>query len=110
MRESIGDCCVGSFERGGVPEQQVVAVGLVEQGVDLEDQLTDIRVLRKSPLPLSGADVGLEQFVPAGEHSAHAVSDRPGAGVPLGGGGREEAAAREDAAFDVGQVALAQLL
>jgi hypothetical protein len=30
-----------SAQRGGVAEQQVVAVGLVQQGVELEDQLTD---------------------------------------------------------------------
>jgi hypothetical protein len=42
--------------------------------------------------------------------AAHTISDRPWAGVPLGGGGGKEAAAGEDAALDVGQVALAELL
>ena len=64
----------------------------------------------KLAVPLSRAEVGFEQLVPAGEHRAYAISDRPAAGVQLGGGGGEEAATGEDAALDVGQVALAQLL
>jgi hypothetical protein len=88
----------------------VVAVGFVEQRVDLEDQLTDVDVRRQLLAAVRRAEVGLEQLVPAREHRADAVSDRPAAAVELGGGGREAAATREHAALEVRQVALAQLL
>jgi hypothetical protein len=42
--ESVVDGLLGSLERGGVAEEQVVAVGLVEQGVDLEGELCGVGV------------------------------------------------------------------
>jgi len=59
-RESVLDGRLGSVEGGGVAEEQVVAVGFVEQGVDLEAELPGVDVLRQIALLLSREDVGLE--------------------------------------------------
>jgi hypothetical protein len=51
---------LGSVEGGGVAEEQVVAVGFVEQGVGLEGELPGVGLLRQVALLLSREDVGLQ--------------------------------------------------
>ena len=106
-RKSVVDRRAGAVERGAVPEEQVVAVGLVEECVDLEGELTGVGVLRQCPA-LGREQVGFDQLVPAGNYRAYAISD-PSRRVSNSAAVEEEAAAGEDAALDVGQEAFAEL-
>jgi hypothetical protein len=58
--KSVVDGRLGSVEGGGVAEEQVVAVGFVEQGVGLEGELPGVGLLRQVALLLSREDVGLQ--------------------------------------------------
>jgi hypothetical protein len=104
------DCRSGLLERVWVVMQEICHVGHEEVGVELVRELRGVLGDVEVAVFLRSSGEFLERRQPAAQKRGNLFFDRARVGIELGGGGHEEAAAREDTPFEVAEERFAQSL